>query len=378
MPLSLAALMTPLTRDEVVSRALSVLSSAGFPTSSWGSTSVPRVLIEAFAQIAVDLSGTIAGLASMVTLETAEGEGLTTHAADAFDVARNTALPTKGTRVLVESAGTPQSWGAGELVIVCSADASLTYRNVSAVTLPAYGSVSVTFAAEVPGSAYNVDGATVGELATPIPGVAITPSSGLTWITQTGVDEETDDALRARCRLKWATLSTTGPAAAYESWALASSSEITKVRVLEDPTAVYPTPEVRVLCASPTGAPTGGALAAAAAYVEARRPLGTWVVVQAADVYIAGLYGTVYIRSAYRTAAEAQVQRDLQAHFAALPIGGRLVISELIEIVMAVQGVTNVVFKNVFGTPLVPGTDDVSMAEDATLSLSLALTYTSV
>lgn len=380
MAVQFSDLLTKLTRENVVARILGVLQAAGFPVTSWGSTSIPRILIESFAEVAVEISATIVSIAQMVTLETAEGDALTLHAKDAYDEDRKPALPTKGTRTLVESAGNPQSWAAGELVIVSASDATLVYRNVDGADLAANGSLAVTFAAEAPGSKYNVDGAELGELATPVPGVAITATTGSGWIAQEGTDEESDEALRVRCRAKWGTLAAAAPEDAYRAWALKSSSEITKVHVQEDPLAVPPTPAVRTYVASDAGSPTSGAVTAADAYIQARRPLGTLVAVSGALASLFDLRGVVYVLTAYRATAEPAVKAALRAYFASLGIGSQISISQIIEVVMAVPGVVNFVPKNAGGTNLVPGTDDVVTAgnEVPVLVSTDLLTWTNV
>lgn len=378
MAVTLSDLLVPLTREGVVRTALGILSAAGFPTTSWGSTSIPRTLIEFFAEVVVDLSGTVTSIARMALLETAEGQALTLHAQDAYDETRKTAIATKGTRTLVESAGSPQSWGAGELVIVCSSDASLVYRNEAAVTLAANGSTAVTFAAESPGAKYNVDGSTVGSLATPVPGVAITATTGADWITQSGADEESDEALRIRCRAKWATLTTTGPIDAYRKWALDASSEITRVRVQEDPLAVPPDPSVSVILASTTGAATSGAVTAANAAVQLRRPLGVNVEVVSAVAYPVTIGGVVKVRTAYRTAAEPAVRAALMAYFAGLDIGEAVYVSQIIEHVMAAPGVVTFAPKKGDGSSMVPGTDDVLPAANGVATLTDLITFENV
>jgi len=360
-----ADLIKPLDRAVIVTRILSVLAVAGFPVTAWSSTSIPRILIEAFAEVLVELSLVIVAIAKMATLWTAEGDGLTLHAADAYDETRKPATVTKGTRTLVESAGTPRTWSADELVIVAASDPTLIYRNTAPVTLAAFGSQPVEFYAESPGAKYVVDASEVAELATPVPGVAIAATTGTGWITQEGTDEEADLALQTRCAVKWGSLAAAGPDAAYRFWALKSDTSITKVRVQEDPYAVAGTPSVRVYLASAAGVPTGAAVTAANAYIQARRPLGTLVSVEAAIAAPLDLRGMVYVKTAYRAAAQTAVPAALHEFFAGVDIGEGVSISQLIEVVMAVEGVTNFVPKNPAGANLVPGTDDLSPALNA-------------
>ena len=74
----------------------------------------------------------------------------------------------------------------------------LKYRNITAGTIPAGGSLPLIFEAESPGAQYNVPNNTITVLNTPLNGVTINnpdPGSG-TWITSEGSDVETDERLK--------------------------------------------------------------------------------------------------------------------------------------------------------------------------------------
>ncbi len=59
MAISLSSLLTPLTTSGVTQTILDLLSTAGFPVTSWHSTSGPRTLVGAFAKVIADASITI-------------------------------------------------------------------------------------------------------------------------------------------------------------------------------------------------------------------------------------------------------------------------------------------------------------------------------
>lgn len=370
---TLADLVTPVTRDRALSSALALLAAAGFPVTAWGSTSDPRAILETEAQAIADLSTTIAGIAEGGVLDLAEG-GWLDLLAEWWGETRQAAVITQGTRTLVETANAPQTWGAGELVIASSVDPTLVYRNVGSVSLPALGEVAVTFAAEAPGAAYNRDASELGELATPVPGVSIATTTGLGWITQSGADTESDADMRVRLRAKWGELTTTGPAASYLKWVLDASNELNRIAIIEDATAVPPSAAVRVIVAATTGVPTSGALTAAQAYVEERRPLGVVVAVEAAAAFSVAVRGTVKVLTAYRASAELGVAAALDAYSRDAAIGGTVYLGKVYDLIMSVPGVVDVDLTNLDGTPRTldwfPGATDVPVVDRSALGFT--------
>lgn len=385
-------LTTPMDRSEVLDAQLAVLASPDFnlPTESWGAFDEPYATLAADAQILADLDVKISGVAKAGVTDDADGDVLTIHAADVFDETRELGVPTLGAVTFTETDGSPQSWAAGDLIFVSRLDDSIVFTNTAAVSLLALGTASVAIAAEEIGTRYNVQGSDL-LLATPIPGVTMSAALGTGWITQSGTDDEIDERLRLRCRTKWATLATTGSYDAYVKWCLDASASVNRVRVQEDPGAIYPAAAVTVIVASSTGAVSAGVLAAVAAYVEERRPLGTLVECISVSTTAFDLKGTVKVKAAKRTAAETAINELLADWFAGttitvngeeiagLQIGDRVTISQLIEIVMSVPGVTAFTPKKADGTTVyVPDTDDLILALDAVATLVRDLTYVSV
>ncbi len=378
MSVLFADIVTPLTRDQVVTVALGIFASAAFPTTAWGETDEPRGLIEYDAEVLAGLSQDIANVGLMGLTSTATGAGLTLHAKEFYQEQRKLAQQTVGAITLTESAGTPYPYAAGELVITTTADPDVIFRNVTAVTGNPNTAVTFSIAAEKPGAAYNVDASTL-RMASPVPGLALSAASGGSWRTVDGADEEADESLRVRLTTKFATFASTGPTDSYVKHALDSDPTITRVRVQEDPLAVPPAFAVTVIVASASGVPTAAALTAAVAAIQLRRPLGTLVQTIAAVAYVVSLRGTVRVRAAYRQSAEQQINASLAAYFSSLAIGGQMFVSELIERVMAAGGVLNFTPMKADGvTPMLPGTDDVTPSLSGVATLSLSLTYVSV
>ncbi len=357
-PLTYADLVSPMTRDEIMEDvALPILKDADFPVDAWGDTDEPRATIEVEAEVLAGLSQTVANTAKGGTLD-AEGDWLTIKAEQDFGLTRKAALPTVGTVTLTDTTASPQVFAEGALLFTSTDDPNIIYRN-AAVTVPASSSIACTLTAEAVGTAYNKMGSTIA-LVTPLPGLSVTVAPSTTWITQTGADIESDGSLRARCTASHDEKTGSG-VAAYTKWALDSSSEINRVFVQEDPMAVPPAYAVSVYVAGPFGAPTAGALLAASTNVQARRPLGVYMQVVGATPWTCTVRGTVKIKAALATTALAKIKSQLDRWFSGeaiklrdsdsstlegLGIGASVLVSQLCEIIMAVEGVTDVTLTN--------------------------------
>jgi uncharacterized phage protein gp47/JayE len=378
-------LITPLTREAVVTTMLDVLRALDFPVDSYLETDEARASVEAEAEALVGLSEQIAAIGKMGVLADADGDALTLHAQDVYDIEREAAVALVGGGTLTDSTASPQTFADGELLFASTADPDLVFKNQGAVTVPGSGSVAVVLVAESPGSDYNVSGSTLS-FATPIPGLTFTPdATDQTWATTAGTDEETDARLRTRCETQWGSLNANGSYDSYVYNALAADSTVTRVRVQEDPGAVYPDPAVTVIFAINTGAPGGALVTTVTTYIEARRPLGVLVETIGATGYTLPVRGTVYVRAAYQTAATAAINSALQDFYAEADIGASIYVSEIVESIMAVAGVTRVTLTDSAGTALevgaimpvttAPGS---APALNAVASLSNLLTYTAV
>lgn len=368
MSISVDSLLTVPTRAQVKAKILDWLSLVGFPLTAWQATSAVRLLVEGFAGALLELWALVVAIARGGYLSTAAGAWLTVLAADLFGVSRLNATPTVGTVTLVESAGSPQSWAAGALVVVHGSTGRV-YRNVAAVSLGALGSVAFSIAADEPGASYNVDGSGL-VLGTPVPGVALSAAAATAWISSQGTDEESDELLRARCLARWDSLSAAGAAGVYV-WAVTTKVPgITRVRVQEDPGAVYPSPAVTVIVAGPDG-PAGSAdLVSAGAVVQVARPLGLYVTTSNAGTYAADIRGLVYVRAAYVASAPGAIEDAVRAYVRTLGIGAALEVAELIRVIMNVPGVENVKLTDGAGVELRPVTDDWLPAADAVPALT--------
>jgi phage-related baseplate assembly protein len=206
-------LMVPITRDEFVASMLQVLADLGLPTTAWQETSTVRELIYTAANSDAILSDSITPAARAGLLDYAEGQWLTLTASQEYGVDRIESTIATGDIRLTETEGVPQSFSPGDVRVLNEATGK-TYTNTEGGTLSANSTLDLAFAADEPGSASDlVDGQTLS-LVIAIPGV--TPS----WVADLlGQDQETDAALRDRCRDSMAAASPNGPADAYDYFA---------------------------------------------------------------------------------------------------------------------------------------------------------------
>ncbi len=144
----------------------------------------------------------------------------------------------------------------------------------------------------------------------------------VSWLSQAGVDRETDDALRVRCRKKWASLAIGRTNAGFEFWALEASDQVT--RAFARQSASVPG-QVELFLAGAGGSVTADVVAEVDEYVQPRVPLTTSCVTASAGTVTVTLAGVVYVRSGMRTQAQAAAEAALAEYIASVPIGGEKV-----------------------------------------------------
>ena len=310
-----------------------------FPTTSWESDSVPRAILETEADALADLSTQIANVASGGILDLSSGDWLTLLAHHLYGRDRYASTPTRGNLTLTNPAGAGSiSISAGQLWAM--SNAGLRYTNTAAATLPAGPStLSLAFAAERPGAAYNTVPGQIQTLVTSLPGVTVTNGSG--WITTQGTDTESDALLRQRCRDAWASIGAGSTAATYELWAREATSEITRVLANPDPSIAG---RVDVLIAGPAGAVSSGTIATVLAYLLQRIPLCTDLDVESATNVPVALAGTVFVTggAAGEAAARAAISAAMIELGASVPIRGTLYQSQIEGAIQDAANVRNV------------------------------------
>jgi uncharacterized phage protein gp47/JayE len=327
------------------------ISTPTFPTTAWQPGSVPLTLMDVDAQELADLTSLVASMArgGYVTgspgLTGASGSWLDLVGQNLYNLTRNAAIATVGTVTLTDAASQgPFNISSGQIWVGGTASLATTtplrYLNTTGGTLPKGGTLTITVAAEKPGSAYNLGAAAVTTMLTSLPGVTVTNASN--WISSGGVsgtDPESDLAYSTRCQGKWPSVGTGATAATYDYWARTASAEVTRTKVAPDGTTTY---QVNIWLAGSAGPVSGGAVTAVQNYIASRLPLGITQNTVNSTGQVITITGTVNILAAYYAAAQATIAANLQALIQATGIGAILYLSSVDAAIGKVQGVRNV------------------------------------
>ncbi len=366
-------LITAKDRDTLFAEALTVAQAEGLPTTSWQPGAVPRTLLKADATALADLHGTQAAIAKGAFLDDSEGAWLTLHAASRFQVTRVGATFAEGiVSVSVASGAGPHTISAAGLLV---SDGTRRWRstNTSAVTVTSAAAVNIKVRAEGSGSAYNVANNTITTLVSPaLAGLSVNNpiyASG-TWVTLSGVEEESDASVRARCRAKWSTLGRGANLDAYAYWATTcpDATTITRARAVPgsgDGTLV-------VYIAQATAVPGSGQVAAVQSWVDAQKPATDTPTVTAASAATTTVSGTVRFSAAtYDTAtARTAIENAITSYVVRRAFGDVVDLGAIYHAIYA-------------ATPGVADVDLINPSGDTTLTssqigaVSISLTYSS-
>jgi uncharacterized phage protein gp47/JayE len=361
---SLRDVLTPKSRDAILQELIDLLREKGFPITDWHSGGVGRTLLEVDAAALEDLYALVPAIAAGGYLATAQGPWLDLLVESAYGLQRYPATFARGRVVLTAASGFgPYTLEPGDLWL--GTPDGLRYHNTTGGVLPMGGILEVEVQAESPGARYNVPAGAITVLHTPLPGVSVTNPPD--WLLEAARDEETDEELRRRARLRWASLGTGATRAAYEFWALNAHPAVTKVRVLDDHPRGQGTVDVVIWGEGGIGADVVDVVDA---YIQERRPLTANVLVYSATPRTVDVEATVYVRAGYLSQAQAAAAEELAALQRATPIGGILYRSALIEALFARPYVVNVV--------LAQPTGDVPLGTVEALVLVPSLTWEEV
>jgi phage-related baseplate assembly protein len=341
---TLADLISPKTQGTIESEILADLTTAGFPVTSWQSGSVPRTMIRALAVVLAHLYALVALIAGAAFLDTSTGGWLTLLAASRFDVTRIAAtFAEHSLTVTVASGAGPYTITPGQLVLASSTGA-VRFRstNTSNVTVSTGSPATITVRAEVPGTSGNATPVTI--VAPALAGLGITYGS----LTLRARAEESDAALRLRCRTRWATLAAGATREAYEyhlrSATLSdgvTSAGVTRVGWITPPGDGT----LEAVVAGDDGPLSSDQLTAARAYlaVSSRHAATDTLTITNATSVTVTPDASIAVRAAYNTSANRQRAVDALTSLAAsLAIGQTLDLGAVYAAIYAAQGLTNV------------------------------------
>lgn len=333
---NLEDLIVPTTPEQQDAQQLALFQASDLPVTSWTTGSTPREMARVFAEGIADASFSIAQIANGNTREYSKGAWLNRHGSSNYDEARKAADFTRGKAILQDNGGGPHNVTNGQFTI-STEDGKLLYRvEAGGGVLALNGSMTVDVVAYAAGGKYNVPNGTITRLVTSAPTVTVSnPEIGTsgTWITTLGVDREEDAPYRNRLPLKWATLSTGSPPAAYLSWAL----------------GVVGVARAKLDDGNPDGPGTNrlyvdnaGTLVTLQALLNGKAPSGTRTTAYAAVTQSVALPAILYVFKGFRDAVQSAHVGILTDLATEIDIGGEVIKAEVSERLMGVAGMKDI------------------------------------
>jgi uncharacterized phage protein gp47/JayE len=320
-------LVEPVTRAEAQQSIYDVLGILGVNTTNWKSGAVVRTMIVGVSAMLSALSELQAQIARSGFLELSKGKWLTLVARYVYGKERCPATFATGEVSLSNAAGGIYSFDPDDLIFA-NPENGHTYRNTAAVAIGALAGARVAIQATEAGSDSSASVGAITEMVTVVLGLSCLNEAPLA-----GVDEESDAALRERCRDMLGALSPMGPWDAYGSAVRnavrpdGSSLGITRIRILKDG---YGT--VTTYVADADGAVSSPDVAIAHdAILRNAEPLSVNAVTASAVSLPVPVTYEVWL---YNTSAQTEQQiKDtiaaaLEAFFTAQPIGGNVIGSD--------------------------------------------------
>jgi phage-related baseplate assembly protein len=321
---SLLSLLVAETEAAIYARAISVATSLGLPTTAWSAVNPTRSLYWFLTKVFSALEPMVANFVASGFLDYATGDWLTILASDRYQVDRIGATFAATSVTLTNTGGGLYPIDIGDVVAkyVDGDGNSWTYTNVTGGTLRSGPgtTLALDFQADVAGSASSAPATEISALVTNLIGVTCSnPAASI------GTDAELDQALRDRCRAKLALASPNGPTGSYDYVVRSlAGNVITRSRTIADSTTGTPL----VYVAGANGAVDGPTLTAAQAAVTAQAPQGFSPTVANSTATNVDVAYTLWLYASVgqtQTQIEAAVQAELDAMFAARPIGGDIV-----------------------------------------------------
>ena len=319
----LSQLLQVPSADELYQDALDFFADLGFSPTNWLTGSLTR---GASAFLGLGLAAGARNVALIVQaglLDLAKGTWLDLLAESHFDETRDLATYATHTVTISSSADMTTPWviEPGALRVRDSTTGKTFHStNEEQITLAAGAGNSepIPFKADSPGSDYNSATNAIDELVTTKPGASITASVQVT----SARDDETDPALRQKCRDKWAAnVAIHPPSAAYRYWAITASDEVTRAFV--DDTNPDGPGTLRVYLAGDSGTVLAGAVTEADAALQAKKSSTARVQTLNSTELTCALTGTVYYDSSEPLSDfQAAFEGAVDDWFKQEPIGG--------------------------------------------------------
>lgn len=322
--MTLPDLPIPTLADHVADLALSL--PPNFPIQNIDPFGRFGTLMALAAQAGIDARVFLASMLGVGFPTEATGDYLDLHA-QAVSLTRIQAGHTFGfVRFVTPGIGTVP---AGTIVQTDGDGTELRYRVTEDTPISSPSSL-VPVMSEGVGTVYNVGTGRIGTLVTLLPFVE-SVTNDADWITQAGVDQETDALLRERIRLRWPA---SGTGTTYHAYILQAREVpgLVKVRVMDNHPRGQGT--VDVIVAPVSGAPTDAQISAAQLLADARRPVTADVLVRPPTLQPVALAVQLYPLPGVTTSLAAW-QARIQAVIDAVGIGETLYPSSITRALLA-------------------------------------------
>jgi uncharacterized phage protein gp47/JayE len=324
--LSLDSLLGTVSKQAIYEKALEVAEIFGVPVTSWQPGDPTRSLYHVLSEQLYNEELVIAAYVASGFLDFASGDWLTLLAKQVFNVDRTEATQATCSVLMTNNGGALfESLAAGDVTFK-NTTTGKTYTNTSGGTLASGPgtTLAVDVQADEAGSDSSAGIGDIDDLVTTLLNVTVANTT-----VAIGVDEEDDEALRARCRNKLGSLSPNGPADAYDYVALTPSltgtTNVTRSRTIADSA----TGDVTQYYAGPSGAVAGADVTLVnAAIQEWALPLCiTHTGTSAANVVVAVTYELWIYEAVGETdaAIKTAIESALDDMIASQPIGGDVI-----------------------------------------------------
>jgi hypothetical protein len=318
---ALTDLSSAATVDQVEKALLDILTSIGFPVSSWHKGGIYRTIFRAFAKTVSSVTDLQALVTRSGFLDYSEGDWLVFVADQVYAVTATPPSFATGPLLIDNNAGGDFPFGPREFRCFNPTTKKIYVNRDAFHVLPNQTGVEITIDAEEIGAASSSDANEIVGIETPGNGLSCSNPAAVV-----GYDRESDPSLRLRCRLKLAALSPDGPRAAHEY--IARTFDLNGGVVVRDVKGIWDSDigEVTLYVAGPSGEldPTDVAKIQDA-IDRLSTPTGIDVTVVSATNKSFDVTATVWFHSSLNvTTGDMQdaVAAYLTAFVAALPIGG--------------------------------------------------------
>lgn len=395
-------LLNPPTYDQVKDNIYNELIAAGFTSlRSYAPESLPVCLVETEAQSQNAINQFAVTTVSAGYNDLAEASDLDLLSSEVYQNTRDPGRKTIGQITLSLAGSTlgPYTFNPTSISVSTGPGGKIFNGIVpdgkTAIQLNNGGSATMYVEAAEIGSVYNVAAGTLvtftrGRLA----GATVTNTS--TWLSQqysqTGVDIQSDSALRRLNQTKWETNSqfkaTTTTPGGYEYMARAADPQVTRVSVLTNLDLSDPG-LVSVIIAGSTGALSPTVVATVQDFISPAYTGGSKIpetakcVVTSAVNFSVTVSGTIIVDPAYNTQAFLdQINANLQAWFSSFLIGGgklaKVSYDRIVGIICLPAGTTNAIIFDGSGIQINGSTEDLAISYNQVPILTSTLSLQSI